>query len=74
LLKDGGTKRRTAAEQLVMNAGGKLEAFYFAFGNRDAFIIVDAAKRPFGWISSPLGYREEETGAMRSGWLLDRST
>jgi len=42
LLKDGGTKRRQAAEQAIKSAGGKLEAFYFAFGDRDALIIVDA--------------------------------
>ena len=42
LLKDGGSKRRQAAEQAVKNAGGRLEAFYFAFGDRDAYIIMDA--------------------------------
>ena len=42
LLKDGGTKRRQAAEQAIKTGGGKLEAFYFAFGTRDAFVIVDA--------------------------------
>src|SRR5229473_2004665 len=42
VLKDGGTKRRQAAEQAVKSTGGKLEAFYFAFGEFDAFIIVDA--------------------------------
>lgn len=42
LLKDGGTKRRQAAEEAVKSVGGKLEAFYFAFGDSDAFIIVDA--------------------------------
>jgi uncharacterized protein with GYD domain len=42
LLKDGGTKRRTAAEQALSAAGGRLEAFYFAFGDTDAFVIVDA--------------------------------
>jgi uncharacterized protein with GYD domain len=42
LLKDGGTKRKHAAEQAVKTAGGKMEAFYFAFGDHDAFIIVDA--------------------------------
>ena len=42
LIKDGGSKRRTAAEQAIKNAGGILEAFYFAFGNRDAFVIIDA--------------------------------
>ena len=42
LLKDGGTKRRQAAEQAIKSAGGKLEAFYFAFGDSDAFVVIDA--------------------------------
>jgi uncharacterized protein with GYD domain len=42
VLKDGGTKRRKAAEDAVKSAGGRLETFYFAFGDDDAFIIVDA--------------------------------
>ena len=42
LLKDGGTKRRQAAEQAIKSSGGKLEAFYFAFGDSDAFVIIDA--------------------------------
>src|SRR5206468_9572331 len=36
-------KRRQAAEQAIKSAGGKLEAFYFAFGENDAFVIIDAA-------------------------------
>ena len=42
LLKDGGTKRRQAAETAVQSIGGKVEAFYFAFGDHDAYVIVDA--------------------------------
>ena len=42
LLKEGGTKRRAAVEQLMKSVGGKLEAFYFAFGESDVFLIVDA--------------------------------
>ena len=42
LLKDGGTKRRQAAEQAIKNAGGTLDAFYFAFGDCDAVVIIDA--------------------------------
>jgi uncharacterized protein with GYD domain len=42
VLKDGGTKRREAAEAAIKSAGGRLEAFYFAFGDHDAFVIVDA--------------------------------
>lgn len=42
LLKDGGTKRRAVAEQALKSAGGRMEAFYFAFGETDVFVIVDA--------------------------------
>jgi len=42
LMKDGGTKRKNAAEELVKSVGGKLDAFYFAFGDEDAYVIVDA--------------------------------
>ncbi|OFW16501.1 MAG: GYD domain protein [Acidobacteria bacterium RIFCSPLOWO2_12_FULL_66_10] len=42
LLKEGGSKRRDVAEQALKSVGGKMEAFYFAFGDTDAFVIVDA--------------------------------
>ena len=42
LLKDGGSKRRAAAEAAVASVGGTLDAFYYCFGDDDAFIIVDA--------------------------------
>ena len=41
LLKDGGSKRRAMLEQLIKDQGGTLEAFYFAFGESDVFVIVD---------------------------------
>jgi uncharacterized protein with GYD domain len=41
LLKDGGTSRRTTIEKLVSGVGGKLEAFYFAFGGDDVIVIAD---------------------------------
>jgi uncharacterized protein with GYD domain len=42
LLKDGGSQRRAAAEAAIKGVGGKLEAFYFAFGDTDAFAIAEA--------------------------------
>jgi uncharacterized protein with GYD domain len=42
LAKDGGVKRREAAEQALKSAGAKLEAFYFAFGDSDAYVLIDA--------------------------------
>jgi uncharacterized protein with GYD domain len=41
LLKDGGTKRQSAARTLVESLGGKLETLYFAFGDTDVVAIVD---------------------------------
>ena len=41
LLKEGGTGRRAAIEKLVQSVGGKLELFYYAFGDVDAYVIVD---------------------------------
>jgi uncharacterized protein with GYD domain len=41
LLKEGGTARRSAAEKVLKSVGGKLESFYFAFGETDAFLIVE---------------------------------
>ena len=41
LLKDGGSKRRAVAEKAVQDLGGKLEAFYYAFGGQDVFAIFE---------------------------------
>lgn len=41
LLEDGGSKRKAVVEKAVKKLGGKVEAFYFTFGIRDAIVIVD---------------------------------
>jgi uncharacterized protein with GYD domain len=41
LMKEGGTARRSAVQKLVESLGGKVEAFYFAYGEADAYIITD---------------------------------
>lgn len=41
VLKDGGSKRRAVAEKAIKAVGGKLEAFYFAFGKADVYLIAD---------------------------------
>lgn len=41
IIKDGGSARRIAIEKAVTGLGGRLEAFYFAFGGVDAYVIVD---------------------------------
>ena len=42
LIKDGGSVRRAAAKAAIESLGGKLEAFYFAFGDSDVIAIFDA--------------------------------
>jgi uncharacterized protein with GYD domain len=37
----GGTSRRDAIAALAESVGGTLEGFYFAFGDRDAYVLVD---------------------------------
>lgn len=37
----GGSSRRDAVAQMAEGVGGKLESFYFAFGDRDAYVLVD---------------------------------
>ena len=41
LLKEGGSSRRAAIEKLFGSVGGRVEGFYYAFGDTDAFVIVD---------------------------------
>jgi uncharacterized protein with GYD domain len=39
LMKEGGTRRREAVDDLFASLGGRVEAFYFVFGDRDVVII-----------------------------------
>ena len=41
LLKEGGARRREALGDVFDSVGGKLEAFYYAFGSDDAYIIAE---------------------------------
>lgn len=63
LLKSSGTARRKVVEETTAEVGGKLEAFYFAFGERDAIIIVDV---PSNAAAAALSMAVNATGALRS--------
>jgi uncharacterized protein with GYD domain len=41
LLKEGGTKRREAVTKALSAVGGKLESFYYAFGDTDVLGVID---------------------------------
>lgn len=63
LLKDGGSKRREAVEQLLRGLGGKLESFHFAFGSDDFHIIMDL---PSNVDASAVGLVVQASGAVKS--------
>ena len=42
LLKEGGSKRRAAVEELASSLGAKVEAFYYSLGDSDVIVIIDA--------------------------------
>ena len=41
LMKDGGSKRMEITKKAIESLGGKMEAYYFALGGNDFFIIVE---------------------------------
>ncbi len=41
LLKDGGSGRREAINKMAASLGGTMEAFYYAFGVDDVYVIID---------------------------------
>ena len=41
LLAQGGTSRRKQIEEMITKLGGKLETFYFAFGDTDVYAIAE---------------------------------
>ncbi|MBI2358991.1 MAG: GYD domain-containing protein [Deltaproteobacteria bacterium] len=40
-MKDGGSARRAAVQKMIEGLGGTVECFYYAFGEPDAFAIID---------------------------------
>ena len=63
LLEEGGSKRREAAEQATKGVGGRLEAFYYAFGKNDFVIIVDL---PSNVDATALSLTANASGAVKS--------
>jgi uncharacterized protein with GYD domain len=59
LLKEGGVRRRAAAEQAVKSVGGSVEAFYYAFGDTDVYVI---AELPDNVTAAALGMTISATG------------
>ena len=45
IARDGGAARRASAAKMIESVGGKLEAFYFAFGDVDVDAIFELPDR-----------------------------
>jgi uncharacterized protein with GYD domain len=41
VIREGGSSRRRAAQQVIESVGGTLECFYFALGETDMYAIAD---------------------------------
>jgi uncharacterized protein with GYD domain len=63
LLKDGASGRRAAVEKLMASLGGKLEAFYFTFGEDDAVLIIDL---PDAQAALAVGFAVRASGMVHS--------
>jgi len=63
VLKEGGSGRRQAVESAVKAMGGRLEAYYFAFGDNDVVSIVDV---PDNVIATALSMGIAATGTVRT--------
>ena len=60
LARDGGSGRRDSVEKAIAGLGGKLESFYYAFGDVDAYVIADL---PDHEAATALALAVNQTGA-----------
>ena len=63
LVKDGGSGRKASVTKMVEGLGGKIEAFYYAFGETDVFVVVDV---PDAATAAALSMAVNASGAVRT--------
>ena len=77
LLKEGGTSRRAAVEQAAKSLGGSVDSFYYAFGDTDAYVVVDlpdhAAAAAIGLTVAATGLVTVKTTVLLSPEELDQA-
>jgi uncharacterized protein with GYD domain len=61
LAKEGGTSRRKMVTDMVKGVNGTIEAFYYAFGAADVFIIADV---PDAVTAAALSLAVNQSGAV----------
>jgi uncharacterized protein with GYD domain len=61
LAKEGGTSRRKLVTDMIKGVNGTIEAFYYAFGATDVFIIADV---PDAVTAAALSLAVNQSGAV----------
>jgi uncharacterized protein with GYD domain len=67
LLKTGGTARRAAVEKMLESLDGHLKAFYFAFGENDAYLIIEL---PNNLAAAAISLAVAAAGAVRTKTIV----
>ena len=77
LLKDGGSKRVEVVEKVIGELGGKLDAFYYTFGDADVLVIIDvpdpAAAAAFSLVVSATGAVQTSTTPLLTPQEIDQA-
>lgn len=63
IIKAGGTARRAVVQKMVESLGGRLEAFYFGFGENDAYVVLEL---PDNLTAAAISLAVTSTGAVRT--------
>ena len=66
-MKTGGTARRAAVEKMLESLDGHLKAFYFAFGENDAYLIVEL---PNNLAAAAISLAVAAAGAVRTKTIV----
>ena len=67
LVREGGSGRREAVQKTLKSVGGKLEAFYYAFGGVDAYIVFDV---PDNASAAAVSLAANQSGAIASKTIV----
>jgi uncharacterized protein with GYD domain len=65
--KEGGTARRAVVQKMVESLGGRVETFYFGFGDNDVYAIFDL---PDELTAAAISLAITSTGAARTRTIV----
>ena len=78
LLKEGGTKRKDTVAQVIEGMGGKLESFYYAFGDYDVVGVADMpdnlSSAAFSFMVNASGMVNAKTTVLLTPEEIDQAT